>query len=558
LNGDSAAPNDGTKLFYVMMNRKIRLGLLLSSVLMTTFIHSQQQPAVSIIPQPERVTLREGTFALDAQTQLVASGKAATNSAQFLAQYLKQYYGLDLAIVRKQNNLQNSIRLAVRKQTGSVSGQYTLESSPTGVMLQSADPEGLFYAMQSLIQLLPPAQGDKLQIASVSITDKPRFSYRGMHLDVARHMFPVSFIKRYIDFVALHKMNYFHIHLTDDQGWRLESKKYPQLNSIGSWREGTIIGLYPGTGFDSTRYGGYYTQKEMKEIVRYAAKRYITVVPEIDIPGHSLAVLASFPQFATDTALHPKTATTWGIFNKVNNVLAPSDELFVFLKNVYEELMQIFPSPYIHIGADECAHKWWKSSPVVQEFIAKHNLKDEKGLQRYFVEQVSAVIRKHGRTPIGWDDMLDDGKLADGITVMSWRNATNGIEAAKLGHNVIMTPFRNSYFNVQQRKGEERLAHKDWLVTASKVYNFEPVPDSIAPSVAANILGGQGCLWTEYFADDKEVEYGIFPRMSAIAEVYWSDKSLRDWNRFKTKMEEQFFRYRLWDAKYCNYLSEEE
>jgi N-acetyl-beta-hexosaminidase len=541
-----------------MMNRKIRLGFLLSSVLMTTLTHSQEQPAVSIIPQPERVMMHEGTFALDAKTQLVASGKAAMNSAQFLAHYLKQYYGFDIAIVSKQNKLQNCIRLAVKKQAGSVPGQYTLESSPTGVMLQGADPEGLFYAMQSLIQLLPPVQGGKLQIASVSIADKPRFAYRGMHLDVVRHMFPVSFLKRYIDFIALHKMNYFHIHLTDDQGWRLESKKYPQLNTIGAWREGTIIGLYPGTGFDSTRYGGYYTRADMKEIVRYAAKRYITVVPEIDIPGHSLAVLASFSQFATDSVLHPKTATTWGIFNKVNNVLAPSDEVFVFLKNVYEELMQIFPSRYIHIGADECAHKWWKVSPVVQEFIQKNNLKDEKGLQRYFVEQVSAVIRKHGRIPIGWDDMLDDGKLVDGITVMNWKTATNGIEAAKLGHQVIMTPFRNSYLNIQQKKGEERLAHKDWLVTASRVYNFEPVPDSIAPSVAVNILGGQGCLWTEYFANDKEVEYGIFPRMSAIAEVYWSDKSLRNWDRFKTKMQEQFCRYRLWNAEYCNYLSEEE
>jgi hexosaminidase len=543
----------------VMMKQKLRLCLLNFIAMMTmTSATLAQQPSVAIIPEPEHIVFHHGTFILTDSTVLVAPGVEEQKSASFFAGYLKDFYGFHPQISVSNSSKKNCIIFSINKKVKNEHGAYTLKCAANGISLDGTSPEGLFYAMQSLIQLLPPVAGTVLHIPTVAITDKPRFAYRGMHLDVARHIFPVDFIKRYIDFIALHKMNYFHIHLTDDQGWRLESKKYPQLNTIGSWRDGTIIGLYPGTGFDSTRYGGYYTISQMKEIVQYAADRYITVVPEIDIPGHSMAILAAFPQFSTRPDIPQKTATTWGIFNKENNVLAPSEGVFTFLEDVFTELMDVFPSEYIHIGADECAHKWWHDSPDVQAFIRTHNLADEKGLQHYFVQRVSDIITRHGRTAVGWDEVIDDGGLVGNIVVMSWRNAKNGYIAARAGHKVIMTPLRSSYFNVQQKKNEERLAHKNWLVTASKVYNFEPVPDSLPAAAAANITGGQGCLWTEYFANGKEVEYGIFPRMSAIAEVYWSDRKKRNWANFKEKMKIQFQRYELWKAACCNYLGEDE
>jgi hexosaminidase len=370
-----------------------------------------------------------------------------------------------------------------------------------------------------------------------------------MHLDVVRHIFSVDYIKQYIDYLALHKMNYFHLHLTDDQAWRIESKKYPKLNSIGSWRDGTIIGIFPGTGVDSTRYGGFYTVEQLKDIVKYAAERQITIVPEIDVPGHSMAIIASYPQFSTTPDIPKKPAITWGIYNRQNNVLAPSDEVFVFLADVFNELMDIFPGPYIHIGADECAKRWWKESVSTQEYMRSKGLKDENELQKYFVERISEVVTARGRKIVGWDEMIDDG-LVPGSIVMSWRNAKGGLKAAKMGHKAIMTPMVNSYFNIAQREGETNLAHKSWLTTLDSVYLFEPIPDGFPEEAAANVLGGQGCMWTEYFANKEQVEYGIFPRLSAISEVYWSPREGRNIVKFREKLQNQYKKYDLWGANY--------
>ncbi|MHC1691383.1 MAG: beta-N-acetylhexosaminidase [Bacteroidales bacterium] len=542
---------------------------------------------ISVIPEP--VLLKEGVknsspVVIDKNSVLLLASGECDESVRFLNSYLKKYYGFSLKVAKSAKKASSVISLSIDregvkkafigadKQSGKQydfsalivkpkQGAYFLSAENGSIKLIGADVQGLFYAVQSLIQLLPVEAGARpdsdinktvvsaLTVPAVEIYDYPRFEYRGMHLDVVRHIFSVDYIKQYIDYLALHKMNYFHLHLTDDQAWRIESKKYPKLNSIGSWRDGTIIGIFPGTGVDSTRYGGFYTVEQLKDIVKYAAERQITIVPEIDVPGHSMAIIASYPQFSTTPDIPKKPAITWGIYNRQNNVLAPSDEVFVFLADVFNELMDIFPGPYIHIGADECAKRWWKESASTQEYMRSKGLKDENELQKYFVERISEVVTARGRKIVGWDEMIDDG-LVSGSIVMSWRNEKGGLKAAKMGHKAIMTPMVNSYFNIAQKEGETNLAHKSWLTTLDSVYLFEPIPDGFPEEAAANVLGGQGCMWTEYFANKEQVEYGIFPRLSAISEVYWSPREGRNIVKFREKLQNQYKRYDLWGANY--------
>ena len=533
--------------------------LFLAAVFFMAQIQMSAKNGISIIPEPVSVEILQGFFPLNGETGLVLFDTAACrNAADFLKGYLSRYYGMDLKEKAKKRG--GCIGLEIKEVAEAKKGAYELSVSPGGIRVTGYNREGLFYGVQTLLQLLPVIPGGKagegsrlLEIPCALVKDEPRFEYRGMHLDVVRHIFPVEYIKKYIDYMAMHKMNYFHWHLTDDQGWRMESRSHPELNAKGAYRDGTIIGRFPGTGLDSTVYGGYYTIEQMKEVVAYAAARYITVVPEIDMPGHCMAVLAAYPQFGTEPEKPVKPAVTWGIFNRENNVLAPGAEVFQFLEDVFNELMDIFPGRYIHMGADECAHKWWKESPAVQAFILSNGLKDEKGLQRYFAQRVSDVITARGREAIGWDEMVDNG-LVDGTVVMSWRNANGAYKAAARGHKAILTPLANSYFNVQQREKEDSLFHNMKVVSLDKVYKFEPVPDSLSALQAARIIGGQGCMWTEYFPTVEKLEYAVFPRMSAIAEVYWSDKRVKNWPGFLLKLPVQFDRYDLWGAGYSSYV----
>ncbi len=536
---------------------------------------------ISIIPQPQMVTTVDGAgLTIDSGTIIVAQGCEEANSAGFLNDYLKRYYGFELKVVgepkpAQAKNHTSVIELRIESintneneisnpENFNRDGAYLLETSAKRAILTGANPSGLFYAVQTLIQLLPvrpdeakatrPATDPQLfrllSVPAVKVADYPRFEYRGMHLDVVRHIYSVDYIKQYIDYLALHKMNYFHWHLTDDQGWRMESKKHPLLNEIGSWRAGTIIGIFPGTGVDSTRYGGFYTIEQMKEIVEYAARRYITVVPEIDVPGHSMAIIATYPQFSTTPHIKKEPAITWGIYNRQNNVLAPSEAVFSFLEDLFNELMDLFPGRYIHIGADECAKKWWKESEQTQQFMKEYSLKDENELQKYFAKRIADIVHARGREFVGWDEMLDDG-LVKGAVVMSWRNVENGIEAARQGHKAIMTPIHYSYFNVAQKRNEDTLCHRSWYAPVDSVYLFEPVPASVPAHVAKNIIGGQGCMWTEYFPHRQRLEYGIFPRLTALAEVYWTLPERKDWNSFSLRLVKQFDRYDLWGANYC-------
>lgn len=566
--------------------KKIITFLLIFAMIACKASASADGNKISIIPQPQLVTTVDGAgLTIDSGTIIVAQGCEEANSAGFLNDYLKRYYGFELKVVGElkpalTKNHTSVIELRIEPintnekeisnpenfnpENFNRDGAYLLETTAKRAILTGANPSGLFYAVQTLIQLFPVKpdrsktiasnkgsfSASSLSVPAVKVADFPRFEYRGMHLDVVRHIYSVDYIKQYIDYLALHKMNYFHWHLTDDQGWRMESKKHPLLNEIGSWRAGTIIGIFPGTGVDSTRYGGFYTIEQMKDIVEYAARRYITVVPEIDVPGHSMAIIATYPQFSTTPHIKKEPAITWGIYNRQNNVLAPSEEVFSFLEDVFNELMDVFPGRYIHIGADECAKKWWKESEQTQQFMKEYALKDENELQKYFAKRIADIVHARGREFVGWDEMLDDG-LVEGAVVMSWRNVENGIEAARQGHKAIMTPIHYSYFNVAQKRNEDTLCHRSWYAPVDSVYLFEPVPASVPADVAKNIIGGQGCMWTEYFPHRQRLEYGIFPRLTALAEVYWTLPAGKDWNSFSIRLVKQFDRYDLWGANYC-------
>ncbi|NOX19362.1 MAG: family 20 glycosylhydrolase, partial [Chlorobi bacterium] len=366
----------------------------------------------------------------------------------------------------------------------------------------------------------------------------------GMHLDVGRHMFPVSFIKKYIDYLAMHKLNAFHWHLTEDQGWRIEIKKYPRLTEIGAWRKGTQIGKT--AEIDSVRYGGFYTQDEAREIVDYAAKRFITVVPEIEMPGHSLAALASYPFLACASDSF-EVGTKWGVYENI--YCAGNDSVFTFLEDVLTEVMDLFPSKYIHIGGDEAPKTKWKECPKCQARIKNENLKDESELQSYFIARIEKFLNEHGRQIIGWDEILEGG-LAPNADVMSWRGITGGIEAAKLKHNVVMTPGSHCYFDHYQSAPEGEPLAIGGFLPLEKVYSYEPIPEELNKDERKYIIGVQGNVWTEYIATPEQVEYMALPRMCALAEVAWSPVEKRDTKNFLERMNKHYERL---DAMNVNY-----
>ena len=426
---------------------------------------------------------------------------------------------------------------------------YRLTISPKSIRISANSAAGLFYGLQTLYQLLPPeiygmqhAERLKWSAPSVRIIDSPRFVYRGVHLDVCRHFFPVEFIKKYIDAMAIHKLNSFHWHLTDDQGWRIEIKKYPKLTEIGSKRDETLVGQYTEhfpQQFDGKPYGGFYTQKEAREIVAYAKDRFITVIPEIEMPGHAQAAIAAYPFLSCTPDSLVKVATKWGIFK---DVYCPTDTTFHFLEDVLTEVMDIFPSKYIHIGGDECPKNRWKANKECQFLIKTLRLKDEDGLQSYFVERIEKFVNSKGRQIIGWDEILDGG-LAPNATVMSWRGNAGGIAAAKSGHDVIMTPGDYCYFDKYQADPISEPTTIGGYLPLSKVYQFEPVPPELSTEEGKHILGAQANVWTEYMPTEKSVEHMAFPRVSALAEVLWGTKENRNWESFCQRMPADFERY---------------
>ncbi|MFN2439445.1 MAG: family 20 glycosylhydrolase [Chitinophagaceae bacterium] len=544
--------------------------LLILFLLASTFVHAQK---INIIPQPVNLQQATGDFKLSKNTVIRVKDQEDKKAAVFLNDYLQLVYGFTLDVDQQEGK--DYIRLTTKKFIKAPDKDaYSLIVTKNGIVIEGDTYAGTFYGVQTLIQLFPaydvkPLTNSKsgvsissLMIPFVTVQDHPRFNYRGMHLDVGRHFFPLSFIKKYIDYLALHKMNYFHWHLTEDQGWRIQINKYPKLTEVGAWRNGTIIGRYPGTGNDNQRYGGFYTQDEVKEIVRYATDRHITVVPEIEMPGHSSAAIAAypwlscFPQKETDIPKNPskvsqqtngkKVQETWGVFEDV--YCAGKDSTFIFLENVIDEVLALFPSKYIHVGGDESPKAHWKKCPHCQARIKKEGLKDEHELQSYFIQRMEKYLNAKGRILIGWDEILEGG-LAPNAVVMSWRGEKGGIEAAKQKHNVIMTPEFPLYLNHAQSRNEDSITQGGYNPLEA-VYNYEPIPKELNAEQAKYVLGAQGNLWSEYTKYPSKVEYMIFPRMSAVSEVLWSPKEKKSWASFETRLKIQFQRYDLWNANY--------
>ena len=527
-------------------------GVLLISIF--CIFSSYSAPIYDLIPYPQELKPQSGKFILNKKTVILCpfDQPQIVEIAQQFSDHLALVAGIKLPLRDCQTTSTN--KNFILFNTGSLTNKnpeaYTLKVFTSSVQITGNTAAGVFYGLQTLYQLFPcevyaskeSKKIKKWSVPCVEITDFPRFNYRGLHLDVCRHFFPVDFIKKYIDLMAIYKFNYFHWHLTDDQGWRIEIKKYPRLIEIGSKRDETLVGHYYESfpqQFDGKPYGGYYTQEEAKEIVAYAKKRGITVIPEIEMPGHAQAAIASYPFLSCTQDTTIKVATKWGIFKEV---FCTRDTVFGFLEDVLSEIMEIFPSKYIHIGGDECPKDRWKECPYCQSLIKKLNLKDEHQLQSYFTQRIEKFINEHGRQIIGWDEILEGG-LAPNATVMSWRGKIGGIEAARLSHDVIMTPTEYCYLDYYQADPEFEPLAIGGFVPLSKVYNFEPIPDELTPAEAKYILGAQANLWTEYILDEKHVEYMAYPRATALSEVVWSNKESKNWENFKERLSTHFQRF---------------
>ncbi len=503
----------------------------------------QIKPAkYAIIPKPVKLVEQPGTFQLTEHTSLVLKGEQAP--LQQLVQYIHQQFGVPTGFsfpVSEQSDT-NVWILQLDKTLKGKEGSYQLKVTPETIEIVANSPRGLFYGLQTLRQLLPYAiesrdvvEGVTWSVPCVQIEDEPRFVYRGMHLDVGRHFFSVSFIKKYIDLLALQKMNYFHWHLTEDQGWRIEIKKYPKLTQVGAFRAQTLTthGAEQPFVYDGQPYGGFYTQDQIREVVAYAQERFITIVPEIEMPGHSSAALAAYPELGCTGGPY-KVQERWGVFKDV--YCAGNEKTFQFLQDVLSEVVELFPGKYIHIGGDECPKDRWKACPKCQARIKAEGLKDEHELQSYFIQRIEKFLLTKNRYIIGWDEILEGG-LAPQATVMSWRGIKGGIAAAKQKHDVIMTPTSHCYFDYYQADPQTQPLAIGGFLTLQKVYSYEPVPQELSPEEAKYILGAQGNVWTEYMDNEKEVEYMAFPRACALAEVVWTAKDQKNWLDFLSRLQ---------------------
>ncbi|MEP5338168.1 MAG: beta-N-acetylhexosaminidase [Algibacter sp.] len=509
-----------------------------------TVVNSEKD--YKIIPKPTNTKIITGRFLVDANTKIIGVLELE-NEGKYLSKLLSDLIDGHVIFQNKGNEERN---IVIKLDTNIANDEgYKLSVNYNQIVISGKTTTGVFYGIQTLSQLV---QFDKeLTVPATEIEDSPRYVYRGMHLDVARHFFPTEFIKKYIDILAMHKMNTFHWHLTEDQGWRIEIKKYPKLTSIASFRKETIIGHgntwnKKEVKYDGKPYGGFYTQEDIKDIVAYATQRHITVIPEIELPGHSLAAITAYPELG-NTGEQYEVGTRWGVFPEI---YAPSEQTFKFLEDVLTEVIELFPSKLIHIGGDEAPKLQWENSKLAQEIIKREGLKDEHELQSYFIRRIEKFLNSKGRYIIGWDEILEGG-LAPNATVMSWRGTKGGIEAAKQKHNVVMTPGHSCYFDHYQTedKQNEPLAIGG-KTTVEDVYAYEPTPKELSEEEKKYVLGAQGNVWTEYMKTSEHVEYMILPRLTALSEVTWSKKEDRDWNDFKTRLQHIT---KMYDANNFNY-----
>lgn len=532
----------------------MRISLLLLRIAVCLLIGNERnqlygQEEMNIIPKPVSIQTKSGRFTLTSRTTILLSSRSRELRAigEFIAIRAKAVTGFPLPIstISAKTMSENAIILNLNPNNKSIPAEgYRLIITPDSIRISASSGAGVFYGVQSLIQLSPTAIRDStLRINAdwswkcVEIVDSARFKWRGMHLDVGRHFFPKEFIKKYIDLMASYKLNTFHWHLTEDQGWRIEIKKYPSLTEIGSKRS--------ETAGDSTSYGGFYTQNDIREIVRYARDRFITIVPEIEMPGHSLAALASYPELSC-TGGPFKVGTVWGVFDDV--YCAGNEKTFEFLRNVLTEVIALFPGEVIHIGGDEVPKTRWKVCPKCQARIKSEGLKDESELQSYFIRRIEKFLNSKGKRIIGWDEILEGG-IAPNASVMSWRGTSGGIAAAKAGHDAVMTPGEYCYFDHSQAKSGEPKGIGGFLPIDS-VYAYDPVPPVLTPEESRHILGAQGNMWTEYMPNERHVEYMLMPRMLALSEMLWLPKPRRDYSDFQRRLQNQYDRLALRDVNY--------
>ncbi|GAA2762826.1 beta-N-acetylhexosaminidase [Streptomyces paradoxus] len=503
-----------------------------------------------LVPEPRSVAAATGEVRLTAHSRLHA-GTGTESVGHWLSTALRQATGLPLREARDRDDAAgDGIGLRLGPALGPE--EYRLVSDGNGVLIEGGGAAGVFWGAQTLRQLLGPdayrrAPLDRDRAWTVpylTVEDAPRFRWRGLMLDVARHFMPKEGVLRYLDLMAAHKLNVFHFHLTDDQGWRIEIKRHPRLTGTGSWRARTKTGHRASPLWEDKPHGGYYTQDDIREIVAYAAERHITVVPEIDVPGHSQAAIAAYPELGNTDVIDTTALSVWDTWGINPNVLAPTDNTLRFYEGVFEEVLGLFPSEFVHVGGDECPKDQWRSSETAQARIRELGLADEDALQSWFIGHFDTWLAERGRRLIGWDEILEGG-LAEGAAVSSWRGYAGGIAAARAGHDVVMCPEQQVYLDHRQDPGPDEPVPIGWVRTLEDVYRFEPVPPELTPEEARHVLGTQANLWTEVMEDHARVDYQAFPRLVAFAEVAWSAlpaPAERDFAGFERRMAAHYRR----------------
>ncbi|MDD2278721.1 MAG: family 20 glycosylhydrolase [Bacteroidales bacterium] len=531
------------------LKKIISIGVIATLILASCAKSNDQ---ISIIPQPVKVEAQKGKFAFTPTTQIVFADSQLEFIAGYAASLWEPYLGYEVEAKKSDNFTgQNTIVLKIGEIETDNDEGYALKVTKDNIEITANTPAGVHYGVQTLYQLISSA--NNATVTCVDITDFPRFVHRGMHLDVSRHYMPIEFIYKMIDYMALHKLNRFHWHLTDDQGWRLEIKKYPKLTRVGAWRVDMEDSNWNDRPLvndpENATYGGFYTQEQVREVVKYAAQRNITIMPEIEMPAHAMAALAGYPELScTGENLGTPPGGVWPI---THIFCAGNDKVFDFIEDVLTEVMDLFPSQYIHIGGDEADKTNWEKCPKCQKRIKKEGLKDEAELQSYFIHRIETFLNKHNRILVGWDEILEGG-LAPNATVMSWRGDEGGIEAAKQGNTAIMSPGTHCYFDHYQGDPALEPLTIGGFTPLKKVYAYEPIPEGLTPEQERLILGAQANHWTEYMTSPQHVEYMAFPRLAALSEVLWSPKELRNWPDFCERMTNQYARYQKLGVNYSH------
>jgi hexosaminidase len=518
---------------------------------LVTALLLQAQPKVSIIPLPKVIVEKTGSFAFNNKTSITYNQPNIKKLAVFAQASLKQVAGIKTSVQTNARALAktNSILLQLDAASPMNAEGYVLDVSPTNITIKAATENGLFYGLQSLVQIVPLQRAKK--VASLHIEDEPRFTWRGMMMDVCRHTWSVDFIKKFIDQLAFHKLNKFHWHLTEDQGWRIEIKKYPRLQEVAAWRNGTQVG-YDRKKTDSIRYGGYYTQEQIKDVVAYAASRYVEVIPEIEMPGHSVAAVTAYPNLACnavsfETGKPHEVRQVWGVSKDI--YCAGNDSVFTFLQDVLTEVMSLFPSKYIHIGGDEAPHEAWAKCAKCQQRMKDNGLKNEAELQSWFIRRMEKFINANGKKLIGWEEIMEGG-LTSNATVQSWLGVRSGLKAAQMGNDAIMSPYSHLYFDGYQAEPKIEPKAIGYFTPLDTVYAFEPRHPQMTDEDAKHLLGAQANVWTEFISTEDYFQYMVFPRMDALAEISWSPKERKNFTDFKQRLKTQLLRY---DRKNINY-----